>query len=77
MSDTTITSNPVTHVGIIEGCIICGLCEDTCPQVFCVRDESAVIRQSAEKFYESQAEQIVQAAVECPVAVIKVRRVKE
>ena len=77
MADKTSTSNPVTHVGVIEGCIICGLCEDTCPQVFCVRDESAVVRQSAEKFYESQTEQIVQAAKECPVDVIKVRRAKE
>ncbi len=77
MSDTTQKPNPVTHVGITEGCIICGLCEDVCPQVFCVRDESAVVRQSAEKFYESQAEKIIQAANECPVAVIKVRRAND
>jgi ferredoxin len=76
MSDTTTISNPVTHVGIIQGCIICGLCEDTCPQVFSVRNETAVIRQSAEQFYQSQAERIELAAVECPVAVIKVRRAK-
>ena len=74
MPDATTTSKPITHVGIIQGCIICGLCEDTCPQVFSVRDESAVVRQSAEKFYDSQVEKIVRAARECPVDVIKVRR---
>lgn len=67
----------VRDVFIIEGCIICGLCEDTCPEVFDVQPVSSVVRPSAAKYYRSHALRVVQAAKECPVDVIRVRGFNE
>jgi ferredoxin len=73
MSDVD-AANPtaVSHVRIVPGCIVCGLCEDTCPEVFDVRPDTSVVRSSADRFYRTHALRIVQAARECPVDVIKV-----
>ena len=62
----------IARVYVIDGCIVCNLCEDTCPEVFTVTDETSIINQSAEQFYAAKAEQITQAAEECPVEVIKI-----
>jgi ferredoxin len=62
----------VSRVWISPGCIICGLCEDTCPEVFDVREESCVIRSAAERYYATRPDRIARAADECPVDVIRV-----
>lgn len=72
VDDAAANPPAVSRVRIVPGCIICGLCEDTCPEVFDVRPESSVVRSSAERFYRTHALRIVQAAKECPVDVIKV-----
>jgi len=33
----------IKHVEIIEGCIACGVCVDTCPEVFEMEDLATVI----------------------------------
>ena len=75
MSDVSPKPTPptVTRVRIIDGCIVCGLCEDTCPEVFDVRADTSVVRPSAEEYYPTHALPIIQAAMECPVDVIKVK----
>ena len=62
----------IRRVYVTEGCIVCNLCEDTCPEVFTVTDETSVINDAAEQFYSEKAEAIVQSAEECPVEVIKI-----
>ena len=51
-----------------EGCIACGLCESTCPEVFYVTDKSNVKEGVDFNDYE---EQIKEAAENCPAEVIK------
>jgi ferredoxin len=73
MADATPINPPtVSHVRIVPGCIVCGLCEDTCPEVFDVREDTSVVRPAAERHYRTRALRIIQAAKECPVDVIKV-----
>ena len=57
----------LTKVWIEEGCISCGLCETTCPQVFAMPDQ-AVVKPEAD--YGAFAELIKEAAAGCPVEVI-------
>lgn len=58
----------IKKVWIEEGCTACGLCEDTCPEVFKVEDIAVVIEGVNFDDYE---EQIKEAAESCPVEVIK------
>ena len=62
----------IRRVYVIEGCIVCNLCEDTCPEVFTVTDETSIINDDAEQYYVHNADAIVQSAEECPVEVIKI-----
>lgn len=55
-------------VWIEEGCTSCGLCEDTCPEVFEIDDVSEV--KEGAKFSEF-ADEIKEAAENCPVEVIQ------
>lgn len=59
----------ITRVWIEPGCIVCKLCEETCPEVFQVTATDCVVRPGADL---SRAERIKHAAEECPVTVIKV-----
>lgn len=54
-----------------DGCISCGLCPDTCPEVFQMADDgkAEVIADEVPKGKESQAEE---AAEGCPVSVITI-----
>jgi ferredoxin len=67
----------ISRVWIAPGCIVCNLCEDTCPEVFKVRADTSVVREAAEQHYRTQSLKIVQAAEECPVDVIRVAGVNE
>ena len=67
----------VAGLFIINGCIVCGLCEDDCPEVFDVQPAGSVIRQSAQRFFQTHAAKIIQAAQECPVEVIRVKGFNE
>lgn len=58
----------ITKVWIIEGCIVCGLCESICPEVFKVEDTAMVIEGADFLKYENE---IKEAANECPTEVIK------
>jgi ferredoxin len=67
----------IRRVWIAPGCIVCNLCEDTCPEVFDVRDDTCHVRQAAEQYYGTHTRQIAQAAEECPVEVIRVGGLNE
>lgn len=58
----------VSKVFIEDGCTSCGLCEEICPEVFVLEDESTVIPGVEYGKYTSQ---IKDAAESCPVEVIK------
>ena len=58
----------IKKVVIIEGCIACGLCVDTCPEVFEMEDLATVIEGVNYSDYE---EPVKEAAESCPVEVIK------
>jgi ferredoxin len=68
----SLDAKPVTRVWIAPGCIVCNLCEDTCPEVFDVRARTCEIRAAAERQFARVALRIVRAAEECPVDVIRV-----
>jgi len=58
----------ITKVWIEEGCVSCGLCEETCPDVFESQD-IAVVKEGAD--FAANEEAIIEAAEACPVEVIK------
>ena len=68
----SVDAKAVTRVWIAPGCIVCNLCEDTCPEVFDVTATSCEVRPGAERQFGRAALRIVQAAEECPVDVIRV-----
>ena len=59
----------IKRVWIVEGCTLCGLCEDECPEVFELGDESAVVKEDVD--LSEYEEGIISAAEGCPVEVIK------
>ncbi len=62
---------PITKVWIEEGCTVCGLCEEICPEVFEVED-TAIVKENAD-FAEHEV-QIEEAAESCPVEVIQIEK---
>lgn len=58
----------ISKVWIEEGCTACGLCQDTCPEVFVVEDQARVIDGINYSDFEAQ---IKESAESCPVEVIK------
>jgi ferredoxin len=62
----------ITKVWIEAGCISCKLCQDIAPQVFLVDDDKdCVVKATAAVHFVPLAEDIEQAARDCPVEVIK------
>jgi len=63
----------VVRVWIEEGCIVCDACETVAPEVFQVTENTCVIRPEAldANFLGPRSRQIANAALECPVEVIK------
>jgi len=67
------THQVVTKVWIAPGCIVCDSCENDCPEVFDVQEQTCVIRPpAASTDYLKNLTPSVQTAAEgCPVNVIK------
>jgi cytochrome b6-f complex iron-sulfur subunit len=63
----------VVKVWIAPGCIVCDSCENDCPEVFDVQEETCLIRPPAqsESFLRPLTPSIQIAAEGCPVEVIK------
>lgn len=59
----------VKRVWIEEGCIVCGLCADTCAEVFEMADDTAKVKAGAD--LNKNEELIKKSASDCPVNVIK------
>lgn len=72
-----VTQPTIGRVWIADGCIVCNLCEETCPEVFEVNEKTCVVRASAPHYYQGASARIAQAAEECPVEVIRVAGVNE
>jgi ferredoxin len=63
----------IRRVSIEEGCISCSLCQDLCPEVFLVRDGmDCEVRPDAGRHFQTKADEIREAACDCPVEVIRV-----
>jgi len=58
----------IVRVWIEEGCTECGVCEETCPEVFRLGDEGAEVIEGADLVANEDA--LKQAAEECPVEII-------
>src|SRR4051812_39375318 len=67
------THQIVTKVWIAPGCIVCDACENDCPEVFDVQEDTCLIRPPALKpdFLSPLTPSIIVAAEGCPVDVIK------
>jgi cytochrome b6-f complex iron-sulfur subunit len=63
----------VTKVWIAPGCIVCDSCENDCPEVFDVQEQTCIIRPPAMSvdFVRTLTQSIQVAAEGCPVDVIK------
>ena len=53
-----------------EACIACGLCAETCPEVFELKDDKVIAKM--EEVPEEWVESCREAAEECPVEAIQV-----
>jgi cytochrome b6-f complex iron-sulfur subunit len=67
------TYQVITKVWIAPGCIVCDSCENDCPEVFDVQEDTCLIRPPAQKaeFLAPLTPSIITAAEGCPVEVIK------
>ena len=67
------THQVITKVWIAPGCIVCDACENDCPEVFDVQEETCLIRPPAMSadFLKPLTPSIIVAAEGCPVEVIK------
>src|SRR5438067_13441337 len=72
------THQVITKVWIAPGCIVCDACENDCPEVFDVQEETCIIRPPAMKgdYLKPLTPSIVVAAEGCPVDVIKYETVE-
>ena len=72
------THQVVTKVWIAPGCIVCDSCENDCPEVFDVQEQTCVIRPPAMSadFLKPLTPSVVVAAEGCPVDVIKFETVE-
>src|SRR4030095_2572021 len=67
------THQVITKVWIAPGCIVCDSCENDCPEVFDVQEDTCIIRPPAmnAEFLRPLTPSIIVAAEGCPVEVIK------
>ena len=69
--------DPIRKVRIVEGCISCNLCEDTCEEVFEVPGgKTSRVRRWYRRLLNRDdiQERVQEAADSCPVEVIQVER---
>ncbi len=59
----------IKRVWLEEGCTLCGICEDGCPEVFELGEETSQVKGDADLAANEKC--IRQAVEECPVEVIK------
>ena len=59
----------ITKVWIEDECTLCGVCEDLCPEVFSMGDETTTVLDGAD--LEGNGDCIREAADNCPVEIIK------
>jgi ferredoxin len=59
----------VTKVWIEDGCTVCGVCSDLCPDVFVMGDETSSVIAGAN--LAANTDCIKDAATNCPVEIIK------
>src|SRR3954469_17247244 len=78
MAETAETHQEVVKVWIAPGCIVCDSCENDCPEVFDVQEQTCIIRPPAMKaaFLKPLTQSIQVAAEGCPVDVIKYETVE-
>ncbi len=55
------------EVSVDENCIGCGSCVETCPEVFELQDDVAVVKKGADLSLDAK---IIEAAETCPVEAI-------
>jgi ferredoxin len=71
LPNTPENAGKAISVWIEPGCIVCDLCEDTCPEVFHVTAETSVVLPENRLQWPALTENVIRAAEECPVNVIK------
>ena len=59
----------ITKVWVEEDCTLCGVCEDLCPDVFSMGEETTTVIAGAD--LEGNTDAIKEAAENCPVEIIK------
>ncbi len=59
----------ILKVWIERGCTICGICEEECPEVFELGDESAVMKDDVN--LAEYEDSIISAVESCPVQIIQ------
>src|SRR6476659_7046957 len=72
------TYQVITKVWIAPGCIVCDACENDCPEVFDVQEQTCLIRPPAmsEAFLRPLTPSLIVASEGCPVDVIKFETVE-
>ncbi len=60
----------IRRIWIEEGCTLCGMCEEECPEVFELGSESAQVMEDAE--IDQNEDGIVSAVEGCPIQVIRI-----
>jgi cytochrome b6-f complex iron-sulfur subunit len=72
------THQEIVKVWIAPGCIVCDSCENDCPEVFEVLEDTCIIRPAAlaSEFTKPLTPSIITAAEGCPVNVIKFESVE-
>jgi len=61
----------ITRVWIEEGCTMCGLCADSCPEVFELDEDADTAKVIGGVDLGSNEDAIKEAAEDCPESVIK------
>jgi len=60
----------ISSVTIDEGCTVCALCEQICPDVFEMAEDTAKVKAGAD--FDANEDAVREAADSCPVNVIKI-----
>ncbi len=61
----------ISRVWIEEGCTMCGLCSDSCPEVFKLDEDADTAKVIEGADFNANEDTIKEAAEDCPEEVIK------